>query len=50
MNYILLPCKKTHLLGNLLFTLFGVRWVIHGLMKEIFSAWLCDIMGKRCRR
>ena len=45
-DYLLLHCVKTQTLWNLLFSLFGVAWVLSSLVKETLLGWHGAFVGK----
>ena len=46
MDYLLLHYVKTWALWNLLFSIFGVAWVLSGLVKETLLEWHGAFVGK----
>ncbi|KAJ9707665.1 hypothetical protein PVL29_002622 [Vitis rotundifolia] len=45
-DHLLLHCVKTRVLWNLLFSLFGVAWVLSGSVKETLLGWHGAFVGK----
>ena len=45
-DHLLLHCVKTRALWNLLFSLFGVAWVLSGSVKETLIGWHGTFVGK----
>ena len=45
-NHLLLHCVKTRVLWNLLFSLFGVAWVLSCSVKETLLGWHGAFVGK----
>ncbi|RVX00840.1 putative ribonuclease H protein [Vitis vinifera] len=45
-DHLLLHCVMTRALWNLLFSLFGVEWVLSGTVKETLLGWHGTFMGK----
>ena len=45
-DHLLLHCVKTQALWNLLFSLFGVAWVLSSSMKETLLGWHRAFVGK----
>ena len=50
MDHLLLHCIKTWALWNLLFSLFGVAWVLSSLVKETLLGWHGAFVGKTCKK
>ena len=45
-NHLLLHCVKMRALWSLLFSLFGVAWVLSGSIKETLLGWHGAFVGK----
>ena len=45
-DYLLLHCVKTRVLWNLLFSLFGMAWILSCLVKETLLGWHGAFVGK----
>ena len=45
-DHLLLHCAKTRVLWNLLFSLFGVAWILSCSLKETFLGWHGAFVGK----
>ena len=48
-NHILLHCAKTRTLWELLFTLFGVQWMLPASVRETLLGWDGSFVGKKRR-
>ena len=46
-DHLLIHCTKTRVLWELLFTFFGVLWVLHSSVKEILLRWHDTFVGKK---
>ena len=46
-NHILLHCDLTRLVRDLLFSLFGVFWVLSSSDKEVLLSWQGSFVGKK---
>ena len=49
-NHILIHYTKTRVLWELLFTLFGVTWVLPCSVKEPLLGWFGSFVGKKCKK
>ena len=49
-NHILIHCTKTRVLWELLFTLFGVTWVLPYSVRETLFCWLGSFVGKKRKK
>ncbi|KAJ9696951.1 hypothetical protein PVL29_008942 [Vitis rotundifolia] len=49
-DHLLLHCVKTRVLWNLLFSLFGVAWILPCSVKETLIGWNGGFVGKRRKR
>ncbi|RVW34912.1 putative ribonuclease H protein [Vitis vinifera] len=49
-DHLLLHCVMTRTLWNLLFSLFGVEWVLSGTVKETLLGWHGAFVGKSVKR
>ena len=49
-NHLLLSCPRTRELWDLLFTLFGVSWVLPSSVRETLLSWNGFFMGKKCKK
>ena len=45
-DHLLLHCARTRILWNLLFSLFGVYWIISCSVKETLLGWQGSFVGK----
>ena len=50
MNHLLLHCVKMWALWSLIFSLFGVDWVLSGSVKDTLLGWHGVFVGKTCKR
>ena len=46
-DHLVLFCKKASILWNLVFSLFGVQWALHPLVKRNLVGWHGALVGKR---
>ena len=46
-DHLLIHCTKARVLWELLFTFFGVLWVLHSSVKEILLRWHDTFVGKK---
>ena len=46
-DHILLHCSKASLLWQLVFSLFGVVWLVHSSVKEMLLGWHGRFVGKK---
>ena len=49
-DHLLLHCVMTRTLWNLLFSLFGVEWVLSSTVKETHLGWHGAFVGKICKK
>ncbi|RVW98801.1 putative DNA helicase MCM8 [Vitis vinifera] len=49
-DHFLLHCAKTWVLWNLLFSLFGVSWILSCSVKETLLGWHGSFVGKACQK
>ena len=49
-DHLLLHCSKTRVLWDLLFTLFGVSWVLSSSIRETLLSWHGSFVGKKCKK
>ena len=49
-DHLLLHCSRTKVLWDLLFTLFGVSWVLPSSVKETLLSWHGSFVGKKCKK
>ena len=49
-DHLLLHCVMTRTLWNLLFSLFGVEWVLSDTIKETLLGWHARLWGKSVKR
>ncbi|KAJ9691054.1 hypothetical protein PVL29_013294 [Vitis rotundifolia] len=49
-DHLLLHCGRTRTLWNLLFSLFGVSWILSRTVKETLLGWSGAFVGKRRKR
>ena len=49
-NHLLLHCSRTRVLWDLLFTLFGVSWVLPSSVRETLLSWNGFFVGKKCKK
>ena len=49
-NHLLLHCSRTRVLGDLLFTLFGVSWVLPSSVRETLLSWNGFFVGKKRKK
>lgn len=50
MNHLLLHCSKARILWYLIFSLFGVVWVMHSFMEGNLLGWHGLFVGKKPRK
>ena len=50
MDHLLLHCVKTRVLWNLVFSLFGMAWVLSCSVKETLLGWHGAFVGKTCKK
>ena len=46
-DHLILFCKRTTMLWSLIFSLFGVQWVLHSSIKRNLLGWHSTFVGKR---
>ena len=46
-DHLILFCKKATILWSLIFSLFGVQWVLHSSVKKNLLDWHGAFVGKR---
>ena len=49
-DHLLLHCSKTRVLWELLFSLFGVNWIISGSVRDMLLGWKGTFVGKRRKK
>ena len=49
-DHLLLHCRKTRVLWELLFSLFGVNWIISGSVRDMLLGWKGTFVGKRRKK
>ena len=49
-DHILIHCSKARVLWELLFTLFGVFWVLPFSVRNTLIEWRGFMLGKKCRK
>ena len=49
-DHLLLHCSKTRVLWDLLFTLFGVFWVLLSSIRKTLLSWHGSFVGKKCKK
>ena len=49
-NHLLLHCSRTRVLWDLLFTLFGVSWVLPSSVRETLLSQNGFFLGKKCKK
>ena len=49
-DHILLHCEKTRVLWELLFSIFGVYWVIHSTVTETLLGWHDFFVGRKQKK
>ena len=49
-DHLLLHCSKTRVLWELLFSLFGVNWIISGSVRDMLLGWKGTFVGKRKKK
>ena len=49
-DHLLLHCSKTRALWDLLFTLFGVSWLLPSLVRETLLNWHGSFVGKKRKK
>ena len=48
-HHILLHCDKTRVVRHLLFSLFGMAWVIPYTVKELLCSWYESFVGREAK-
>ena len=46
-DHLILFCKKATMLWSLIFSILGVQWVLHSLIKRNLFGWRGAFVGKR---
>ena len=46
-NHLIPLCKKATVLWSLIFSILGVQWVLHSLIKRNLFGWRGAFVGKR---
>ena len=46
-DHLILFCKKATMLWSLIFSLFGVQWVLHSSIKRNLLSWNGAFVGKK---
>ena len=46
-DHLLVHCTKTGILWQLVFSLFGIKWVMPDSVKEVLLSWQGNFVGKK---